>query len=124
MNRDGHIFVKSNASLRNRVKIEGSREDTASSFASKRDRHPEILEAFKTDFRHYFEDIVEAQKRVYSSLSEYRLLPGRPFFSCGVPYAKTVVLSVAEDKLAHGSSQGKADLQASPEWPSGEEPSS
>ena len=91
MSRNGHIFVKTSPAAKC-VKIEGSREHAA---PVKRNR-PEILEAFKIDFRHYFDDVIDAQQRVYKTLSSCRLFPEKPFFACGKQHAKTAVLEVAE----------------------------
>ena len=99
---DGHILVRSNPVAKNCVRVEGSRELMAQQGAPDDVEVLDALSIYRTEFRMYFEDMISAQERVYKALSPYLMFVGKPFFSCAISDAKSVVIDVkgteSEDK--------------------------
>ena len=104
LSKDGHILIKGTANESTCVKVEGSREYL---------EHPrlvvgstfEIPDAFKIQFKHYFEDVYGAQESIYQALRYCLMFEGKPFFQCRVEAAKAAVLEESEKEKG-----GKANL--------------
>ena len=97
MKRDGHILIRGIDSESACVKVEGSREMLYPQLLGT-EAKCEIPDAFRIQFKHYFEDVLGAQASIHKALAYCLILEGRPFFKCRVETAKEAVLKESEER--------------------------
>ena len=97
VSRDGHILIKGIDSESTCVKVEGSREALYHQLSVAEAKF-EIPDAFKVQFKHYFEDVYGAQASIHRALGYCLISEGKPFFKCRVDTAKEAVLEESKKR--------------------------